>query len=67
MAHGLTEAVSRSLEISEKDADRIIDEQASLGLDMLTNDNLDIEDVEELMMDMGVEPDYMEEFLMRMI
>ena len=28
---------------------------------------LDIEDVEELMMEMGVEPDYMEEFLMRMI
>ena len=67
MANGLTEAVSRSLEISEKEADRIIDEQASLGLDMLTNDNLDIEDVEELMLDMGVEPDYMEEFLMRMI
>ena len=56
-----------SLEISEKEADRIIDEQASLGLDMLANDRLDIEDVEDLMMDMGVEPDYMEEFLMRML
>ena len=67
MAHGLTEAVSKSLEISKKDAERIIDEQASLGFDMLANDRLDIKDVEDLMMDMGVEPDYMEEFLMRMI
>ena len=63
---GLTESVSRSLEISEEEADKIIDEQAQLGLDMMSNEGLDIEDVEDLMADMGIEPDLMEEFLMRM-
>lgn len=63
----LTELVSQSLGVTMTEADEIIDEQASIGLDMRTNDRLTIEDVDELMYDMGVEPDYMEEFLMRMI
>lgn len=64
---GLTTMVSRSLRVSESEANAIINEQARVGLDMLVNDRLTIEDVEELMMDMGVESDRMEEFLLRMI
>ena len=67
MEAGLTAQVSRSLGVTAKEADDIINEQASIGLDMMSNEGLDIEDVEDLMMEMGVEPDYMEEFLMRMI
>lgn len=64
---GLTTMVSRSLRVSESEANAIINEQSRVGLDMLVNDRLTIEDVEELMMDMGVESDRMEEFLLRMI
>lgn len=63
---GLTEMVSKSLGVSSREADVIIDEQASIGLDMMANEGLDIEDVEELMYDMGIEPDYLDEFLLRM-
>ncbi len=59
--------VSRSLEVTEVEANTIIDEQADLGRDMLDSGNCDIEDIEELMYDMGVEPDYLDEFLLRMI
>lgn len=65
MNYGLTAAVSRSLDVTETEADVIIGEQVEIGLDMLSNDRLDIEDVEELMYDMGIDPDYMDEFLMR--
>lgn len=58
--------VSRSLEVTEDEANTIIDEQADLGRDMLDSGNCDIEDIEELMYDMGVEPDYLDEFLLRM-
>ena len=58
--------VSRSLGVSAKEADDIISEQAQIGLDMMANEGLDIEDVEDLMMDMGIEPDLMDEFLLRM-
>lgn len=63
---GLTAMVSKSLGVSAREADMIIDEQASIGLDMMANESLDIEDVEELMYDMGIEPDYLDEFLLRM-
>lgn len=33
---------------------------------MMANEGLDIEDVEELMYDMGIEPDYLDEFLLKM-
>ena len=59
--------VSRSLEVTEVEANTIINEQADLGRDMLDSGNCDIEDIEELMYDMGVEPDYLDEFLLRMI
>ena len=59
--------VSRSLEVTEVEANTIIDEQADIGRDMLDSGNCDIEDIEELMYDMGVEPDYLDEFLLRMI
>ena len=39
----------------------------SIGLDMITSEGCDIEDIEELMYDMGVEPDYLDEFLLRMM
>jgi hypothetical protein len=65
--YGLTAMVSRSLEVTEVEANTIIDEQADLGRDMLDSGNCDIEDIEELMYDMGVEPDYLDEFLLRMI
>ena len=65
--YGLTAMVSRSLEVTEVEANTIIDEQANLGRDMLDSGNCDIEDIEELMYDMGVEPDYLDEFLLRMI
>lgn len=65
--YGLTAQVSRSLGVSANEANEIIREQASIGHDTLANDRLDIEDVEELMYDIGVEPDYMDEFLLRMI
>ena len=67
MNYGLTAMVSRSLEVTEVEANTIIDEQADLGRDMLDSGNCDIEDIEELMYDMGVEPDYLDEFLLRMI
>lgn len=67
MDYGLTAMVSRSLEVTEVEANTIIDEQADLGRDMLDSGNCDIEDIEELMYDMGVEPDYLDEFLLRMI
>lgn len=66
MDYGLTAMVSRSLEVTEDEANIIIDEQADLGRDMLDSGNCDIEDIEELMYDMGVEPDYLDEFLLRM-
>lgn len=62
----LTELVSQSLGVTMTEADEIIDEQARIGLDMIANDRLTIEDVDELMYDMGVEPDYLYEFLLRM-
>ncbi len=65
--YGLTAMVSRSLEVTEVEANTIIDEQASLGQDMIVDGNCSIEDIEDLMMDMGVEPDYLDEFLLRMI
>ena len=65
--YGLTAMVSRSLEVTEVEANTIINEQADLGRDMLDSGNCDIEDIEELMYDMGVEPDYLDEFLLRMI
>lgn len=67
MGYGLTAMVSRSLEVTEDEANIIIEEQASIGQDMIVNEGCDIEDIEELMYEMGVEPDYMEEFLMRMM
>jgi hypothetical protein len=66
MDYGLTAMVSRSLEVTEEEANIIIDEQASIGRDMLDSGNCDIEDIEELMYNMGVEPDYLDEFLLRM-
>ena len=66
MANGLTEMVSKALSVNENEANQIIDEQASYCLDLMSSDGgLNIEDVEEAMMDMGVEPDYMDEFLLR--
>lgn len=62
----LTELVSQSLGVTMTEADEIIDKQARIGLDMIANDRLTIEDVDELMYDMGVEPDYLYEFLLRM-
>ena len=67
MAYGLTAMVSRSLEVTEDEANIIIDEQASIGMDLIGNDDCSIEDIEELMYDMGVEPDYLDEFLLRMM
>ena len=66
MDYRLTAMVSRSLEVTEDEANIIIDEQADLGRDMLDSGNCDIEDIEELMYNMGVEPDYLDEFLLRM-
>lgn len=66
MDYGLTTMVSRSLEVTEDEANIIIDEQASIGQDMITSEGCSIEDIEELMYDMGVEPDYLDEFLLRM-
>ena len=65
-SYGLTAMVSRSLEVTEEEANTIIDEQASIGMDLLSNDDCSIEDIEDLMYDMGVEPDYLDEFLLRM-
>ena len=64
---GLVDSVSRSLQISEDEANVIINEQASIGHDLIGNEDCKIEDIEELMYEMGVEPDYLDEFLMRMI
>lgn len=69
MDYGLTAMVSRSLEVTEDEANVIIDEQASIGIDLINDESCrieDIEDIEELMYDMGVEPDYLDEFLLRM-
>lgn len=66
MDYGLTAMVSRSLEVTEDEANIIIDEQASIGIDLLNDESCSIEDIEELMYDMGVEPDYLDEFLLRM-
>lgn len=66
MDYGLTAMVSRSLEVTEDEANIIINEQASIGIDLLNDESCSIEDIEELMYDMGVEPDYLDEFLLRM-
>lgn len=66
MDYGLTAMVSRSLEVTEDEANIIIDEQASIGIDLINDESCSIEDIEELMYDMGVEPDYLDEFLLRM-
>lgn len=66
MDYGLTAMVSRSLEVTEDEANIIIDEQASIGIDLLNDESCSIEDIEELMYDMGVELDYLDEFLLRM-
>ena len=63
----LVESVSKSLEVNESEANEIINEQAEIGRDLLYNGELTFSDVEELMYDMGIEPDCMEEFLFRMI
>ena len=63
----LTERVVKSLDVSEKDANEIIDEQANIGREMLYDGDLNYGDVEDLMYEMGVEPDDMEEFLLRMM
>ncbi len=63
----LTELVSRSLGITESEANSIIDEQANIGADLLKRGELEYDDVVFLMADMGIEPDNMEEFLMRMM
>lgn len=65
--YGLTAMVSKSLQVTENEADAIINEQASIGQDMICNEGCNIEDIEELMYDMVVEPDYLDEFLLRMI
>ena len=64
--YGLTAMVSRSLEVTEDEANIIIDEQASIGINLIDDESCSIEDIEELMYDMGVEPDYLDEFLLRM-
>lgn len=66
MEWGLNAMVSRSLNVTEREANSIINEQAIIGRDLLSHDDVSIEDIEELMYDMGVEPDYMDEFLLRM-
>lgn len=58
MDYGLTAMVSRSLEVTEDEANIIIDEQASIGKKLISNGDCSIEDIDELMYDMGVEPDY---------
>ena len=66
MDYGLTAMVSRSLGVTEDEANIIIDEQASIGIDLINDESCSIEDIDELMYDMGVEPDYLDEFLLRM-
>lgn len=66
MAYGLTAMVSRSLKVTENEANIIIDEQANIGMDLISNGSYSIEDIEQLMYDIGVEPDYLDEFLLRM-
>lgn len=66
MGYGLTAMVSRSLEVTEDEANIIIDEQASIGIDLINDESCRIKDIEELMYDIGVEPDYLDEFLLRM-
>lgn len=63
----LVENVSKSLGISKKEANEIIDEQAQIGRELLGEGDLTYSDVEDLMYDMGIEPDCMEEFLFRMM
>ena len=65
MDYGLTAMVSRSLGVTEE-ANVIIDEQASIGRNLINDESCSIEDIEELMCDMGVEPDNLDEFLLRM-
>lgn len=66
MDYGLTAMVSRSLGVTENEANIIIDEQASIGRVLISDESCSIEDIDELMYDMGVEPDYLDEFLLRM-
>lgn len=37
MAYGLTAMVSRSLKVTENEANIIIDEQANIGMDLISN------------------------------
>lgn len=66
MDYGLTAMVSRYLGVTEDEANIIIDEQARIGIDLISDETCSIEDIDELMYDMGVEPDNLDEFLLRM-
>lgn len=46
MNYGLTSVVRLILDVTETEADVIIEEQVDIALDMMSNDRLDIEDVE---------------------
>lgn len=63
---GLTSSVMHSMNMTEDEANELISEQADYCLDLMSDGCCDIEDIEEAMMDMGIEPDYMDEFLLRM-
>ena len=67
MTNELTKAVSNSLGVTEDEAEDIINEQATIGRDMLSSGDFSVSSFDDLLYDMGIEPDYMMDFLDRLI
>lgn len=63
----LTEQVSQALEVTLDEAEEIIETEAGYCSELLDTGELDYEAVVQAMADMGIEPDNMDEFLLRMV
>lgn len=63
---GLTSQVMHAMNMTEDEANELIAEQADYCMGLMSDGGCDIEDIEDAMMDMGIESDLMDEFLLRM-
>lgn len=61
----LTEQVSQALGVTLEEADEVIENEAGYCSELLETGDLDYEAVVQAMADMGIEPDNMDEFLLR--
>lgn len=62
----LTEAVSISNGVSEKDANEMIDDELNVCRDLLQNGDFNYQDMEDACFDLGIDLDYIEQLLLRL-